>query len=213
MRAEVTTRLEDVKGPKVLAILSPMSSEGKSTVTVNLAKVLAMDGRRVLIFDADMRRPTMNPHFGSKEMPDLGKVLHGEAALKDAIRPSKIPGVDIVGMASGTSQAAELAGSPRFDEIFSQLRQGYDFVLVDSAPVNQASESTLIARRCDAVLMVLRERRTGRGAAQGSRRRLEGMGVRILGAALNAVEGPESAYGYYGYYYSYYKPRDDAKKS
>jgi capsular exopolysaccharide synthesis family protein len=212
LRAEVTTRLENVAGPKVLAVLSPMSSEGKSTVTVNLAKVLAMDGRRVLLFDADMRRPTMNPHFGSRELPDLGQVLQGGAELRQAIRPSTIPGVDVVGMASGTSQAAELAGSSRFDEIFRQLRQGYDFVLVDSAPVNQASESALIARRCDAVLMVLRERRTSRGAAQGSRRRLEGMGVRVLGAALNAVEGPEDAYGYYGYYYSYYKPRDDSKK-
>jgi capsular exopolysaccharide synthesis family protein len=213
LRAEVTTRLENILGPKMLAILSPMNSEGKSTVTANLAKLLAMDGRRVLIFDADMRRPTMNPHFGSKEMPDLGKVLLGQAGLRDAIHPSKIPGVDIVGMATGTSQAAELVGSPRFDEIFQQLRQGYDFILVDSAPVNQASESALIARRCDAALMVLRERRTSRSAAQGSRRRLEGMGVKLLGAALNAVEGPDTAYGYYGYYYSYYKPHDESKNS
>ena len=214
MRSELSTRLEDIAGPKVVAVLSPMSSEGKSTVTANLAKVLAMDGRKVLIFDADMRRPTMNPNFGSKETPDLGSVLKGEAQLRQAIRPSKIPGVDVVGMASGTSHAAELAGLPAFDEIFRQLRQGYDYVIVDSAPVNQASESAMIARRCDAVVMVLRERRTSRGAAQASRRRLAGMGIRVLGAALNAVEGPETAYGYYGYYYSYYKTRDkDEKKA
>jgi capsular exopolysaccharide synthesis family protein len=211
MRSEVSTRLEDKVGTKVLAVLSPMSGEGKSTISANLAKVLAMDGRKVLIFDADMRRPTMNPNFGSKEMPDLGAVLKGEGKLEDAIRPSKIPGVDVVGMAAGTSHAAELAGAPAFDEIFTSLKSGYDYIIVDSAPVNQASESAMIARRCDAVVMVLRERRTSRGAAQAARRRLSGMGVRILGAALNAVEGPESAYGYYGYYYSYYKPRDDKK--
>ncbi|HZE99104.1 MAG TPA: polysaccharide biosynthesis tyrosine autokinase, partial [Planctomycetota bacterium] len=209
MRSELTTRLEDIHGPKIVGVLSPMSGEGKSTVTANLAKVLAMDGRRVLIFDADMRRPTMNPNFGSKELPDLGAVLNQGADFRAAVRPSKIPGVDVVGMAAGTSHAAELAGSPAFDEIFKQVRQGYDYVIVDSAPVNQASESALIARRCDAVVMVLRERRTSRGAAQASRRRLAGMGVRVLGAALNAVEGPETAYGYYGYYYSYYKTRDD----
>ena len=213
MRSEVTTRLEDIPGPKILAVLSPMSGEGKSTTTANLAKVLAMDGRRVLIFDADMRRPSMNSNFGSKELPDLGAVLKGEAQLQDAIRASKIPGVDVVGMASGTSHAAELAGSPAFDEIFKHLRAGYDYIIVDSAPVNQASESALIARRCDAVVMVLRERRTSRGAAQAARRRLAGMGVRVLGAALNAVEGPETAYGYYGYYYSYYKPREEEKKA
>jgi len=90
-------------------------------------------------------------------------------------------------------------------------RVGYDVVIVDSAPVNQATESGLIARRCDATVLVLRERRTGRGAGQAARRRLEGLGIRVLGAVLNAVEGPESAYGYYGYYYSYYKPREEAR--
>jgi capsular exopolysaccharide synthesis family protein len=213
LRSEVVTRLESLQGTRIVAVLSPMSGEGKSTTTANLAKVLAMDGRRVLIFDADMRRPTMNPNFGTTELPDLGTVLRGEAQLRQAIRPSKIPGVDIVGMASGTSQAAELAGTQAFDDTFTKLREGYDYVIVDSAPVNQASESALIARRCDAVVMVLRERRTSRGAAQASRRRLSGMGVRVLGAALNAVEGPENAYGYYGYYYSYYKTKDDKKKA
>lgn len=213
MRSEVTTRLEDIKGPKMIAVVSPMSGEGKSTTTANLAKVLAMDGRRVLIFDADMRRPTMNSNFGSKELPDLGAVIKGEAILSQAIRPSTIPGVDVIGMAKGTSQAAELAGLPAFENIFKTLRSQYDYVIVDSAPVNQASESAMIARRCDAVIMVLRERRTSRGAAQAARRRLAGMGVRVLGAALNAVEGPESAYGYYGYYYSYYKPREDKKEA
>jgi len=213
LRSEVTTRLEDVPGPKILAVLSPMSGEGKSTTSANLAKVLAMDGRRVLLFDADMRRPSMNDHFGSKELPDLGSVLRGEATLAQAIRPSRIKGVDVVGMAAGTSHAAELAGAPAFDEIFKQLRGGYDYVIVDSAPVNQASESALIARRCDAALMVLRERRTSRGAAQAARRRLSGMGVRVLGACLNGVEGPDTAYGYYGYYYSYYKPREGEKSA
>src|SRR5437899_13045543 len=114
-----------------------------------------MDGHKVLIFDADMRRPSMN-QFGSTEIPDLGSVLRGEAALEQAIRPSRIPGVDILGMAKGTSHASELAGSPRFDDILRKIREGYDFVIVDSAPVNQASESPLIARRCDAGILVLR---------------------------------------------------------
>jgi capsular exopolysaccharide synthesis family protein len=144
-------------------------------------------------------------------MPDLEKVLLGQAPLKEAIRPSRIPGVDVLGMAQGTSHASELAGLAKFDELLNQVREGYDFVIVDSAPVNQASESALIARRCDAAIMVLRERRTSRGAAQAASRRLEGMGARVLGTVLNAVEGPENAYGYYGYYYSYYKPRTEGE--
>ena len=115
-------------------------------------------------------------------------------------------------MAKGTSHASELAGSPRFDDILRKIREGYDFVIVDSAPVNQASESPLIARRCDAGILVLRERRTGRGTAQAANRRVKSMGIRLLGAVLNAVEGPETAYGYYGYYYSYYKTREEESR-
>ena len=165
LRGEVTTRLEGIAGTKMVAVLSPMSGEGKSTVSVNLAKVLAMDGRRVLIFDADMRRPSIVPVFAPESPgPDLEKVLKGEATLAQAIRRSRIPGVDVVGMAKGTSHASELAGSARFEEAMRAARVGYDVVIVDSAPVNQATESGLIARRCDATVLVLRERRTGRGA-------------------------------------------------
>src|SRR4029078_6309787 len=84
-RSDVTTRLEDVPGPKIVAVLSPMSGEGKSTTSANLAKGLAMDGRRVLLLDADLRPRSMNANFGSKELPDLGSVLKGEAKLQDAI--------------------------------------------------------------------------------------------------------------------------------
>src|SRR5204863_9362897 len=124
-----------------------------------------------------MRRPSIVPRFGTSEGPDLEAVLRGTARLEQAIRPSRIAGVDILGMGKGTSQASELAGSPRFDEILHQVREGYDVVIVDSAPVNQASESPLIARRCDAAIMVLRERRTSRAAAQAANRRVRSMGI------------------------------------
>ncbi len=206
LRAELVTRLEAVPGPKVVAVLSSMPSEGKSTVVLNLAKVLAMEGRRVAILDADMRRPSMQPEFGDPDAPGLEAVLEGGLAPEEAIRPSKVEGVDLLGMRKGSSRAAELASSPPFDRVFSALRERYEYVLVDSAPVNHVSEAAVIARRADAALLVVRDRQTGRGAALAAKRRLLGMGVELAGAVLNCAAPGQGGYGYgygYGYYYGY----------
>jgi capsular exopolysaccharide synthesis family protein len=204
LRAELVTRLEKTSGPKVVAILSSMSSEGKSTISVNLAKVLALEGRRVLIFDADMRRPTMQPEYGADSGPGLERVLSGEVPLESAILPSKIPGVDLLGMRRGTDKAAEIASSKEFEEIFRRCRERYEYLILDSAPVNQVSEAVLLARRADVAVLVVRERQTGRGAAVSARQRLQSMGVPLAGVVYNFATGRGQGYGYgYGYYYGY----------
>jgi capsular exopolysaccharide synthesis family protein len=200
LRAELVTRLEKTAGPKVVAVLSSMSGEGKSTVSINLAKVLAMEGRRVLVFDADMRRPTMQPVYGAADAPGLEAALAGQGAA--AVRPSKIPGVDLLGMKVGTSRASEIATSREFDEVFRAVRERYDFVILDSAPVNQVSEAALVARRADVAFLVVRERQTGRAVAVSAKRRLVSMGVPLAGAVHNCASGRGQGYGY-GYYYGY----------
>jgi len=206
LRAELTTRLEGVQGPKMIAVVSALHSEGKSTVTVNLAKALAMEGRKVLIFDADMRRPSMQPSYGAPEAPGLERLLAGEVTVEQALAPSKLPGVDLLGMKKGTNHAGEIVSSARFEEVFSEVRKRYDYVIVDSTPVNQVAESALIARRADTIVMVVREKQTSRGAALAAARRLLGMGGRVAGAVLNCAHPGrgEYGYGYYGYYgYAY----------
>jgi capsular exopolysaccharide synthesis family protein len=204
LRAEVVTRLEKVEGAKVLAVLSPSPGEGKSTVAINLARVLAMEGRRVLVFDADLRRPSARKALGIPSGPGLEEVLKGEATLEKAVQPSSVPMVDVLGAREGTSGAAELAGSPRFDAALQAARERYDFVIIDSAPVNVVSESALVARRADAAVLVTRHGRTGRGSALAARKRLEGMGIRLLGAVLNCASSRAHGYGYGYYSYGYY---------
>jgi capsular exopolysaccharide synthesis family protein len=201
LRADVVTRLEKVKGSKVVCILSALQSEGKSTVTANLAKVLAMEGRRVLIFDADLRRPAQRNLIGSKDGCGLESVLRGEATLDEGIQKSRIPGVDVLGAVQGTSGAAELAGTARLDDALRWARERYDYILIDSAPVNLVSESSLVARNGDVTLLVVRQG-TSRGAAQAARKRLDAMGVRTAGAVLNGSSLKGSDYGYY--YTTYY---------
>lgn len=204
LRAELITRLEKVQGSKVVCVLSALQSEGKSTVTANLAKVLAMEGRRVLIFDADLRRPSQRKLIGGPEGPGLEQVLRGEATLEQGIQKSRIAGVDVLGSSQGTSGAAELAGTARLLEALDWARQRYDYVLIDSAPVNQVSESSLVARHADMTVLVIRQG-TSRGAAMAARKRLSGMDVRMAGAVLNGSSFKGTDYGYY--YTAYYSDR------
>jgi polysaccharide biosynthesis transport protein len=205
LRTQVVTRLERLGPPAagrayVLSVLSPLPGEGKTTVAANLARALALEGRRVLLFDADLRKPRLHALLTSPEGPGLGEVLAGKADLKSVARPSTIAGVDVVGVRSGKSSAAELASSPRFAEALRAARDSYDFVILDSAPVIQASESALIARRADAAVLVLREGKTGRSAARAAKHALREMDVTLLGSVLNAAEPKRGGYGYgYGY--------------
>jgi capsular exopolysaccharide synthesis family protein len=204
LRAELVTRLEKLPGSRVICVLSALQSEGKSTVTANLAKVLAMEGRRVLIFDADLRRPSQRKLIGSREGSGLDQVLRGECTLEQGIQKSRIDGVDVLGSSQGTSGAAELAGVSRLEQSLDWARAHYDYVLIDSAPVNQVSESSLVARHADLTVLVIRQG-TSRGAAVAARKRLDGMDVKMAGAVLNGSSLRGNDYGYY--YTAYYTDR------
>ncbi|HLY11809.1 MAG TPA: polysaccharide biosynthesis tyrosine autokinase, partial [Planctomycetota bacterium] len=204
LRAELVTRLEKIPEAKVVCVLSALQSEGKSTVTANLAKVLSMEGRRVLIFDADLRRPSQRKLIGSREGRGLEQVLRGECRLEEGIQKSRIEGVDVLGASQGTSGAAELAGVARLAEALDWARGKYDYVLIDSAPVNQVSESSLVARHADLTVLVIRQG-TSRGAAMAARKRLVGMEVALAGAVLNGSSFRGTDYGYY--YTAYYTER------
>ncbi len=217
VRAELVTRLEKIPGGKIVAVLSAFESEGKSTICANLAAVLAMEGRRVLIVDADLRRPSMRALIGLQEGVGLDQVLGGQATLEQAIQRSQVAGVDVLGAVEGSSSAAELAASPIFQTTLDYVRERYDFVLIDSAPVNQVSESALVARRAHGALIVVRTGQTGRGGVVAAKKRLEGMGVRLLGGILNFARAGAGGYGYgyysyYSYYHAYYGQSDKLKR-
>jgi capsular exopolysaccharide synthesis family protein len=201
LRTALSARLAGLPGNRLIAILSANPSEGKSTVTANLARVLAMEGKRVLVLDADLRRPSQWKLIGTRDSgDDLEALLQRRVGFEAALQPSKLDGVWLLGSRREVDGAAELAGSPVLEDVLRQARERFDVVLIDSAPVVQISESAVVARRADAALLVVRDGATSRRTLPAALRRLDGIGVPMAGAAFNASNDRGPRYGYYGYY-------------
>jgi len=185
LRTEVVMRLQETAGPRVVAVLSPQYGEGRSTVAVNLARVLALEGHRVLLVDADLRRPRLKALLADRESPGLEEYLWGEAPLAACVADTSLPGVRVLGARGPVEGPAEAPGSPRFRAIWAAVRSEFEFIVVDTSPVNAVSEVPVVARSADASLLVVEERRTGARQALGAKRRLENHQVRVLGLVVN----------------------------
>ena len=185
LRTEVVMRLQDAPGCKVVAVVSAQHGEGRTSVAVNLARVLALEGHRVLLVDADLRRPRLATLLAEGGEASLEEYLLGETPLSAIVHPSRLPGVRVLGSPSPIQGPAEAPGSPRFRALWPAMRSEFDFIIVDTSPVNAASEVPVVARSADASLLVVEEGRTGARQALGAKRRLENHHVRVFGLVVN----------------------------
>lgn len=196
LRAQLITRLEDSPAAKVIMVASAEVGEGKSMIAANLARVLATHERRVLLLDAELRRPSLKALFADPQGLGLEELLRGEVLLQEAAQPSRIPGVDVLGADEELLGAADMASAPRFQLILRTARERYDFIVIDSAPLNLVSESVLLARRADATVLVVRLGKTSRTTALGAQKRLADLRVKILGAVVNGTPPSGAFHGY-----------------
>jgi capsular exopolysaccharide synthesis family protein len=196
LRAQLITRFEDTPLSKVIMVTSAEAGEGKSTIAANLARVLATQERRVLLLDAELRRPSMKALLADPRGMGLEELLRGEALLQEAVQSSRIPGVDVLGADEELLGAADMASSPRFRLALKTARERYDFIVIDSAPLNLISESVLIARRADATVLVVRLDVTSRTTALAAQKRLADMKVKVLGAVVNGTRPSGTFHGY-----------------
>jgi len=196
LRAHLVTRLEEVNRGKIILVTSSEAGEGKSSAAANLARVLAMEDQKVLLFDAELRWPCMKALLADPRGRGLEELLRGEVRLEEAVQRSRIPGVDVIGADTGLLRAPEMAGSLRFQAALREARELYDFVVIDSAPVNLVSDTALVARRADATLLVIRNGETSRAAALLARKRLMDLRAPLMGAVLLGTTVPENFFGY-----------------
>ncbi|MBN1303148.1 MAG: polysaccharide biosynthesis tyrosine autokinase [Anaerolineales bacterium] len=182
---------------KSVLISSPGAGEGKTTVATNLAAVIAQSGKRVVLVDADLRRPRIHKELGLVNRVGLSDVFRDRVTLKDIYQTWDDLSLSIITSGGIPPNPAELLGSGKMGVILDELKAEFDFVIIDSTPI-VVTDSQLIAARVDGVLLVLWPGRTDIEAARLAAEQYRRVGARMLGAVLNNIQ-PGQGYGYGGY--------------
>ncbi|QDV67444.1 Tyrosine-protein kinase ptk [Rosistilla carotiformis] len=197
----------------VIQVTSPMPGDGKSTMTVNVAAAIAKAGKRVLLIDADLRRPTLYKLLGIQHPKGLAEYLMGDASLEEVTVSSEIPGLDFICHGHHASEPAELLESFALETLIAEARQDYDFVFIDSPPLLAVADPLIIAAQADTVLMVVRVQKNGRRPVERSRELLTSNKIKVAGIIVNGAERGDKNFGYgeyvkpyeYGYATQYTK--------
>ncbi len=195
--------------PRLLLVTSGQAGEGKTVTAVNTAITLAQSGARVLIVDADMRRPRCHRVLGMENGHGLSTLLTGQGDLRDAVKPTSIENLFFVASGPVPPDPAELVGSVKMRETLDLLREGFDYVLIDSPPVLPVTDGVLLATMVEGVVLVARGQQTPKDVVRKARERLDYARANILGVVLNNVNVNSGDYHYHNRYtYSYYGTQD-----
>jgi polysaccharide biosynthesis transport protein len=210
-RAVVTSLLSETSGDgsRLLVVTSPGPNEGKTTVTVNLGRVLAGIGRRVVLVDGDTRKQRLHKIFGVSNERGLSTLLQEgriyDHNLDDFVGRTSIPGLSILPSGPPTKGCADLLHSPDFPKLMSRLKEEFEFVLIDTPPVLPVADARVMASFADGVVLVARARQTTRDAAEAARHRLGADGIRVIGMILNDWDPSSSRHTYYAEYSRSYR--------
>lgn len=185
---------------RTILVTSPTPGDGKTTLASNLAIAMAQAGNRILLLDADFRKPTQHKIFELDKRVGLSSVLAGEIKLEAAISHTAVSGLDVLPCGPIPANPSEILNSQTFADILDQLVQKYDHVILDSPPIMPVTDSRILAASCDATVLALRAERSTRKGALYARDVLRSVGSQILGVVVNDVPRRK---GVYGYYYTY----------
>ncbi len=194
--------------PKVILVTSALPQEGKTTTSINTAIVLAQKGTRVLLIDADLRRPSIHKALGMGPKTGLSNVLTGNATLQQAVSRSTIlPTLFVLTAGTPPPNPAELLASSNMKDILAELREQYDHIIVDTPPTLSVTDAVVMSTRADAVVLVIRSGQTTKQALRRSREILMQVNARVAGVLLNAVDLTSPDYYYYYEYQGKYGHR------
>ncbi|MCA9051175.1 MAG: polysaccharide biosynthesis tyrosine autokinase, partial [Planctomycetaceae bacterium] len=186
---------------KVIMIVSAMGGEGKTTLSSHLATSLARAGRKTLLVDTDMRRPSVSRVFGLELTPGFCEIVRGDASMEEAVRPSSTEGLSLLPAGKVNQATLKLLASDHPAKVFAVFRSRYDIIIVDSAPILPVTDSLLIGQHVDAALFSIRRDVSRMGKVAAACQRLNMLGIPLLGAITIGLD--EGAYGS-RYGYSYY---------
>lgn len=196
-------------GPKLVAVTSTISGEGKTFFAMNLAGILAFSDKKVIVIDLDMRKPKIHLGFDVENIKGVSTILSNIDAIDDCIQPSKVRNLDFITAGPVPPNPSELILTPRMDEMISYLKERYDYVIVDNPPVGIVTDGMKSILMADYPIYIFKANYSKRMFIQNVNRLIEESHIRKLSVVLNAVDKEYSSYGYdkgysYGYYYGGY---------
>ena len=192
------------KSKKIFTVSSPGSSEGKSLTTVNVGISFAQGGRRTLIIDGDLRRPTQHRYFDFHRRPGLTNYLFEEVQLSEILRETSVPNLFLITSGNSPPNPAELVSSRKMKSFLEEISAHFDVILIDTPPIMACVDSRVIAEMTDGMILLAQVESTNIRALDHAVKLCQRLNVEILGVILNLVE---FKYGYSYYYaYRYYNP-------
>ncbi|MDF2486354.1 MAG: polysaccharide biosynthesis protein [Herbinix sp.] len=185
---------------KVISLTSCMPSEGKTSVSFNLAVSFAEAGKKVILIDADLRRSVLAGRYRVGEVQGgLTHYLIGEKKLDEVVKDTDINNMDVIFAGATCPNPAELLNHQRFEDMINILKEIYDYVIIDTPPLGSVIDGAIISRICDGAVLVLEANLISYRFAHDVKEQLKKSNCKILGAILNKV--PIDKQGYYGRYY------------
>jgi len=203
------------KDYQTILVTSSRKAEGKSTISVNLAVAFAESGKKVLLVDADLRRPNLNRLVGEDREPGIAELFYDKATEEDAIRPTAAPGVDIITSGQKIPNPSAVLHSKKMVEFINELKEEYDHIIIDSPPYGVITDAApLIQHAADGILLVAQFGETQVNELNHTVENLQQIRADVLGSVLTAYRYKDSRdYYYYNEYtYDSYQAYEDYKE-
>ena len=201
MNMELSKKLS---GGNTLCLTSGGAGEGKSLTLFNLAWVCAQTGKKVLVIDSDMRRPTQHKMFKVPNSHGLADILLGKMQIDETIIKDAVPNIDFIPSGKLPSVSHGALNAQYLREIIGHVRHKYDYVLFDSPPIMGVSDASILSSEVDGVLLVIQHRTYPRAVSGRAKAMIENVGGNLLGVVLNNLNVTRDYYYYYhSYYYNY----------
>ena len=208
LRTKLQFSFVDEKKSRVIGFSSALSGEGKSLTAVNLAYTLSQLDKKVILIDCDMRRPTLAEKLAIRKLPGLSGYLTGQHSLEEIVQNCNLKkeedAFQVIAAGQNPPNPVELLSSAKMTKFLQQLRQQYDYIILDLPPVGEVSDAMAVANETDGMLLVVRQNYCDRLTLKESARQFNFINARILGVVYNCASENTGRYGK-GYYKRYYR--------
>lgn len=188
---------------KVIGLTSSVPGEGKSITISNIALTMAQDGKKVLLIDSDLRKPTQHKIFGLLNKGVTNIIAMG-APFDEVVHKDVFANIDVLTSGPIPPNPSKLIGSEKMSELLKEVSEKYDYILVDLPPILAVTDAAIVGNLSDGVILVVRSGMTAPDEANESKKRLQAGNANILGVVLNGIPAERNGHGYGYYYYDYY---------